>query len=101
MSKRRKYSAEFKARVALEALVGDKTLAELAAKHDVHPNMITQWKRQAKESLPDLFSKKASRSQAARDAEIKELHAKIGQLTMERDFLATVLGPGAGPSGKR
>ncbi len=64
----------------------------MAAKHDVHPNMITQWKRQAKESLPDLFSKKASRSQAARDAEIKELHAKIGQLTVERDFLEKAFG---------
>lgn len=92
MSKRRKFSAEFKARVALEALVGDKTLAELAAKHDVHPNMITQWKRQARESLPDLFSKRASRSEAARDTEIKELHAKIGQLTVERDFLAKAFG---------
>lgn len=71
MANRRKFSADFKARVALEALVGDKTLAELAAKHDVHPNMIAQWKRQARESLPDLFSKKASRNEAARDAEIK------------------------------
>ena len=92
MATRRKFSAEFKARVALEALVGDKTLAELAAKHDVHPNMIAQWKRQAKESLPDLFSKKAKRSDAAREAEIKELHAKIGQLTVERDFLEKAFG---------
>lgn len=82
----------FKARVALEALVGDKTLAELAAKHDVHPNMIAQWKRRAKESLPDLFSKKASRSEAARDTQIKDLHAKIGQFTVERDFLAKASG---------
>ena len=50
----RNFSAEFKAKIALEALVGDKTLAELAAKHDVHPNMIAQWKRHAKESLPDV-----------------------------------------------
>jgi transposase len=92
MTNRRKFSAEFKARVALEALVGDKTMAELAAKHDVHPNMIAQWKRQAKENLPDLFSKKASRTKAARDAEIKELHAKIGQLTVERDFLGKAFG---------
>jgi len=93
MANRRKFSADFKARVALEALVGDKTMAELAAKHDVHPNMIAQWKRQAKENLPGLFSKKASRSEAARDAEIKDLHAKIGQLTVERDFLAKAFGP--------
>ena len=55
MRKRRKFSAEFKARVALEALVGDKTMAELAAKHDVHPNMIAQWKRQAKAGLPEVL----------------------------------------------
>jgi transposase len=92
MANRRKFSAEFKAKVALEALVGDKTLAELAAKHGVHPNMITQWKRQAKESLPDLFAAKPSRGAASRDAEIKDLHAKIGQLTVERDFLAKAFG---------
>ena len=57
MSTRRTFSAEFKAKVALEALVGDKTLAELASKHDVHPNMIAQWKRQAKDSLPEVFAR--------------------------------------------
>ena len=92
MRKRRKFSAEFKARVALEALVGDKTMAELAAKHDVHPNMIAQWKRQAKEGLPEVFSKAASLSDTAREAEIKELHEKIGQLTVEKDFLAKAFG---------
>ncbi len=86
MAKRRKFSAEFKARVALEALVGDKTLAELAARHDVHPNMIAQWKRQAKENLPDVFSGKATAHKTSREAEIRELHAKIGQLTVEKDF---------------
>ncbi len=65
MSKRRNFSAEFKAKVALEALVGDKTLSELAAKHDVHSNMITQWKRQAKEGLPEAFGKMASRGPRA------------------------------------
>ena len=92
MGRRRRFSAEFKARVALEALIGDKTLAELAAKHDVHPNMIAQWKRQAKESLPEVFSKKGARGDAAREAEIKELHEKIGQLTVEKDFLAKAFG---------
>ena len=57
MGTRRNFSAEFRAKVALEALVGDQTLAELAAKHGVHPNMIGQWKRQAKEGLPGLFSR--------------------------------------------
>ena len=78
MGIRRNFSAEFKAKVALEALVGDQTLADLAAKHDVHPNMIAQWKRQAKESLPDVFAKKASRGATDREAEVKSLHAKIG-----------------------
>ena len=92
MSKRRTFSAEFKAKVALEALVGDKTLAELSAKHGVHPNMIAAWKRQAKESLPTAFSRRATTDAAARDTEIKELHAKIGELTIERDFLAKAFG---------
>ena len=92
MGTRRSFSAEFKAKVALEALVGDKTLAELAAQHDVHPNMITQWKRQAKESLPDVFAKKSARSATDREAEVKALHAKIGQLTVENDFLSKAFG---------
>ena len=92
MRKRRKFSSEFKARVALEALIGDKTMAELAAKHDVHPNMIAGWKRQAKERLPELFSTKAERGDQAREIEIKDLHEKIGKLTVEKDFLAKAFG---------
>jgi len=92
MAKRRTFSAEFKAKVALEALSGAYTLAELAKRHDVHPNMISQWKRKAQQSLPDVFAKKADRSEAAREAEVKELHAKIGQLTVERDFLSKAFG---------
>ena len=92
MGIRRNFSAEFKAKVALEALVGDQTLADLAAKHDVHPNMIAQWKRQAKQSLPAAFGRKASRGSTDRDAEVKELHAKIGQLTVENDFLSKAFG---------
>ena len=92
MGTRRNFSADFKAKVALEALVGDKTLSELAAKHGVHPNMIAQWKRQAKDSLPDVFAKKASRGATDREAEVKVLHAKIGQLTVENDFLSKAFG---------
>ena len=92
MAKRRRFSAEFKARIALEALSGAHTLAELSAKHDVHPNMISQWKRKAQESLPELFAKKTDRSDAAREAEVKELHAKIGQLSVENDFLSKAFG---------
>ncbi len=92
MRKRRKFAPEFKAKVALEALAGELTLAELAAKHDVHPNLIQQWRQHAKESMPDLFSGKATAHQTSRDAEIKVLQAKIGELTIEKDFLAKAFG---------
>lgn len=92
MKKRRSFSAEFKARVALEALSGAHTLAELSAKHNVHPNMIAQWKRRVQENLPELFAKKNDRSNAAREAEVKELHAKIGKLAVENDFLSKAFG---------
>ncbi len=88
MAKRRRFSAEYKARVALEALVGDQTLSELAQKHGVHPNMIAAWKRQAKESLPEIFARGPSPTATDKDAEIKRLHEKIGKLTVEVDFLA-------------
>ena len=88
MTKRRRFSAEFKSRVALEALVGERTLAELARKHGVHPNMIALWKRQAREGLPEVFSKSNGSASAEKDAEIKQLHEKIGRLSVENDFLA-------------
>lgn len=92
MKKRRVYSAELKARVALEALSSAYTLAELAKKHDVHPNMITKWKKQAQERLPELYAKRGDRVDASHEAELKELHAKIGQLTVENDFLSKAFG---------
>ena len=92
MKKRRSFSAEFKARVALEALSGTHTVAELSAKHNVHPNMIAQWKRRAQENLPELFSNKKDRGEAALEGELKDLHAKIGQLTVENDFLSKAFG---------
>ena len=92
MRKRRKFAPEFKAKVALEALAGELTLAELAAKHDIHPNLIQQWRQHAKESMPDLFSGKATAHQASREAEIKVLQAKVGELTIEKDFLAKAFG---------
>jgi len=66
MAKRRSFSAEFKARVALEALSGAHTMAELASRHKVHPNMIAQWKRKAQASLPDLFAKKNEHKDSGR-----------------------------------
>ena len=92
MRRRRNFSSEFKARVALEALSGAHTMAELSAKHGVHPNMIANWKRRAQQHLPELFSKKLANVDASKDAEIKELHAKIGQLTVENDFLTKAFG---------
>jgi len=92
MGKRRKFAPEFKAKVALEALRGELTLAELAAKHDLHPNVIQQWKRQMKEHAADIFSGKAGAQKVARESEVKELHAKIGQLIVEKDFLSKAFG---------
>jgi transposase len=88
MRTRRRFTAEFKAKVALEAIQGQRTLAELAARHELHPNLITQWKRQAIEKLAKVFDDKGFEVQANRDAEVTKLHAKIGQLVVERDFLA-------------
>lgn len=92
MTKRRKSSTDFKAKVALEALVGDKTLAELATRHSVHPNMIAGWKRQAKENLPAIFDRKHSGADPERDNQIARLEQKIGQLAVENDFLAKAFG---------
>ena len=91
-NKRRRFSADFKAKVALEALKGEQTLSELAARFDLHPNMIAQWKRQAVEGMAEVFSSKGSKRKEVGETQIKELHAKIGQLTIERDFLAKASG---------
>ena len=88
MRTRRWFTGEFKARVALEALRGDKTVQEIAAKHQVHPNQVSTWKRQAMDGLSAVFSNGADHEQGDREAEVHDLHAKIGQLTVERDFLA-------------
>ena len=91
-TKRRRFSADFKAKVALEALKGEQTLSELATRFDLHPNMIAQWKRQATEGMVEVFSSKTARREEVGEAQIKDLHAKIGQLTIERDFLAKASG---------
>ncbi|MDE2501006.1 MAG: transposase [Alphaproteobacteria bacterium] len=88
MRTRRRFTAEFKARVALEALRGDKTVQEIAAKHQVHPNQVSAWKRQALDGLSAVFSNGADHERQDHETEIRDLHAKIGQLTVERDFLA-------------
>lgn len=92
MNKRIRYSAEFKAKVAKEALRGEETLAQLATRFGVHPNMVAQWKKQAQEGLVEIFASKQDKKKGSHEGEIKELHAKIGQLTVERDFLAKASG---------
>ena len=87
MTKRRKFSDQFKAKVALEALRGDRTIQEIAAKHRLHPNQVSTWKKQAVEGLSGVFSGDG-KTQGPRDSEIKDLHAKIGRLAVENDFLA-------------
>ncbi len=91
MAKRRNFSAQFKAKVALEALRGEHTLSELAARYEIHPNMITNWKKRAREGLVDVFAGKVEKRQSASGAKTKELYAKIGELTVEKDFLSKVL----------
>jgi transposase len=85
--KRRNFSPEFKARAALDAMSGEHTIAELASKYSVHPNQISKWKKQAREGVTASFSGKPQSDKQANEAQIKELHAKIGQLTVENDFL--------------
>jgi len=91
-TKRTRYSAEFKAKVARAALKEDTTIVEIAARFNIHPNQVSEWKKQAVEGLANVFAGKADRSDVVHEAQIKELHAKIGQLTVERDFLAKAFG---------
>ena len=88
---RKRYSADFKAKVALEALRGELTAAQLATKHGIHPTMVNEWKRQARTGLASLFSGRAEAIEAAREGELDRLHAKIGQLLVERDFFGQSL----------
>ncbi len=88
MAKRKQYSAEFKAKVALAAIRGDETVAELASRYQIHPNVIAKWKRMALDNLTDVFRRGRSADSADREAEIRTLQAKIGELVVERDFLA-------------
>ena len=97
--KRRNHSAEFKAKVALAALRGDRTLAELAEQFDVHPNQIQEWKKRLMEKAGDLFAR--SGESGGKNEEVQVLHAKIGQLTMENDFLERGLERIHGPRGKK
>lgn len=88
---RRNHSAAFKAKVALAAAKEEKTLAELAQQYGVHVNQISAWKQQLLEQVSEVFESRADKKRDF-EAEVKELHAKIGELTMERDFLSSKLG---------
>ncbi len=99
---RRNHNPAFKARVALAAIKGEKTLGELAEQFDVHPNQITTWRSQLLEGAAGVFGADAKADAAPPPIDMKTLHAKIGELTLERDFLSGALGKaGLLPSAKR
>ncbi len=84
---RRKHSAEFKARVALEAVKGVKTISEIAQEYEIHPIQVSNWKKELLERLPEIFDRKGDKKDKDPDREQEHLHTKIGQLTMEVDWL--------------
>ncbi len=97
---RRNHSPAFKAKVALAALKGDRTMSELATQFDVHPNQIKLWKDQLLDGVPDVFDDKPRSKEP--EIDVTSLHAKIGQLTLENDFLEGALAKaGLLPSAKK
>ena len=101
MTERKRYSAEFKAKVALESIREDPTAAELAKKHDIHPTTITGWKRTATLNMASAFDGKNAAEPAISAGEIGKLHARIGQLVVERDFLSAASSLILGTGGKK
>jgi transposase len=98
---RRKHTPAFKAKVALAAIRGQSTLAELALYFDVHPNQITQWKAQLQEGAIEVFGAAAGAGANTPPVDVKSLHAKIGELTLENDFLEVALNKAGLLSAKR
>jgi transposase-like protein len=96
---RRNHSPAFKAKVALEAIKGEESVIEIAERYDVHPNQITRWKRQLLEGAALVFGENDGAKEEG--PTVAELHAKIGELTMENDFLSNALGRVNGTSAKR
>ena len=85
--KRRRHDAEFKARVALEALKGQKTTQQIAAEYDIHPTQVTEWKKTLLEGVGEVFGRERGGSGEGFDTEREKLHSKIGELTVKLDFL--------------
>ena len=98
---RRNHTSAFKAKVALAAIKGDRTLAQLAEQFDVQPNQITSWKGQLEEGATDVFGPGGSNAAAPLAVDVKSLHAKIGELTLENDFLEGALSKAGLPSARR
>jgi transposase len=98
---RRNHTPAFKAKVALAAIKGERTLAELAQQFDGHANQITQWRSQLLEGAADVFGGDAGAEPSAPTVDVKTLHAKIGQLTLENDFLEGALSKAGLLSAKR
>jgi transposase-like protein len=96
MSKRRNHDAGFKARVALEALKGERTVSELAMAYGVHPTMVHQWKKALLEGAADLFERGGRKTAEVDDDTVRDLHAKIGELAVANDFLSRKLKPWIG-----
>lgn len=93
MSKRKQHSPEFKAKVALEAVKGEATVSELASRFGVHPTMIHQWKRALLDGASGVFDRGGKRTPEVDAEQIKDLHAKIGELAVANDFLSRKLKP--------
>jgi transposase-like protein len=98
---RRTHAPAFKAKVALAAIKGEKTLAELAQQYDVHPNQITAWKGQLVEAATGVFGSSGGTAESAPAIDVKAIHAKIGELTLENDFLSGALSKAGLLSAKR
>ena len=98
--KRRNHSPAYKAKVAVAAIKGDKTLVEMSEQFDVHPNQIQDWRKRLLDDAETVFGK-GQQQREETDEKVKNLHAKIGQLTMERDFLEHGLERIHGPNGKK
>jgi len=98
---RRNHTPAFKAKVALAAIKGEKTLAELAQQFDVHPNQITSWKAQLLDGAAGVFGSGVAGAASAPVVDLKVLHAKIGKLALENDFLAGALSKAGVLSAKR